>query len=262
MKRHVFLVLLILASACKPSGKTYNGYVEGEFLFIAPTTPGVLQTLSVSRGQSVKEGDDLFSLDQTNLKAALASSEAEELQAKASFENALVEYRRARELIAANAISKSDYDARKTAHDTAKAALQLAAQKIIQTEKQLVESAPKAPSGGSAEDTFFNPGEYIAAGAPVVSLLPPENVKIRFFVPQAVLPSFPLGSEVFIRCDGCGERIKARISYISSKSEYTPPVIYSVESRDKLVFRVEAKPENFVPALRPGLPVDILQGAR
>ncbi len=258
MKRYVCLILLI-AAGCKPAPKAYNGYVEGEFLYIAPTTAGVLQTLSVSRGQQVDQGDDLFALDQTSLNASLSSAEAEVVQAKTAFANASVELSRAKQLLANDAVSRSDFDARKAAYDTAKAGLNMAAQKVTQIKKQLVDSAPKAAASGSVEDTYFHPGEYVAAGSPVVSLLPPENIRIRFFVPQANLPMFVLGTPVTISCDGCEKPIKAKISYIASQSEYTPPVIYSVESRDKLVFRVEAKSEAFAPVLRPGLPVDIVR---
>jgi len=257
MKQLVLLPLLFLAIGCEPAPKELNGYVEGEYLYIAPTTAGILQTLSVSRGQQVKEGDDLFAIDKTNLEAALASAHFEELQAKANLENAVAEYERTSKLMATNSASKSELDARTSALESAKAAVEIAAQKSVQIQKQLTESAPKAPGNGVIENTYFHAGEFIAAGTPVVSFLPPENVKIRFFVPQAKLPLFEIGSKVLIHCDGCGAAIKAVIVFIASQNEYTPPVIYSVGSRDKLVFRVEAKPEVFTPVLRPGLPVDV-----
>jgi HlyD family secretion protein len=257
MKRRVLLALLFCVAGCEAREDVFNGYVEGEYLYIAPTTPGILQTLAVVRGQSVKEGDDLFALDKTSLSASLAAAEAEAVQAKANYTNAAIEYKRTKELVASAAASQSDFDARRAAFERGKAGLQVAAQRVAQIKKQLEEAAPKAPSGGSIEDTYFHAGEFVGSGAPVISLLPPGNVKIRFFVPQARLPLFPMGKAVTIRCDGCAAPVTAKISYISSQSEYTPPVIYSVGSRDKLVFRLEATPEVFAPALRPGLPVDI-----
>jgi HlyD family secretion protein len=261
MKRFALCFLMISVAACSPPEEGTHGYVEGEYLFIAPTTSGVLQTLSVVRGQAVASSDDLFSLDKTNLEAALLSAEAESAQGQATLDNASIEFERAKQLVATNSVSQSDLDARKAAFETATATLQMTAQKIVQIKKQLVESAPKAPADGRIEDTYFHAGEYIAAGTPVVSFLPPENIRVRFFVPQAKLPLFPLGNNVTIRCDGCEKPIKAKVSFIASQSEYTPPVIYSVGSRDKLVFRVEATPDHFTPALRPGLPVDIERDA-
>ncbi|MDD3371092.1 MAG: efflux RND transporter periplasmic adaptor subunit [Alphaproteobacteria bacterium] len=262
MKRLVLLPLLFVAAGCDSGDKAYNGYVEGEYVYIAPTTAGLLESLFVVRGQQVEEGADLFALDRTALAATLATAEAEAVQAEAIFTNASREYVRAQKLLPAEAISKSDFDARLAAYETSKAGLQVAAQKVTQTKKQLADSAPKAPVAGRVEDTYFLVGEYVAAGAPVVSLLPPGNVKVRFFVPQAELSRFELGRKVSIRCDGCGKAVAGKISYIASQSEYTPPVIYSVGSRDKLVFRVEAMPDAFSPALRPGLPVDVVREAR
>lgn len=258
IRRIVFLSFwALIAAACEPSTKTFNGYVEGEYLYIAPTTAGILQNLAVSRGQQVKAGDPLFALDDTNLEASLASAESEVIQANASLQDAKIEFDRAQTLVVREATSKSDYDARKMTLDNAQAEVQVAIQKVIQIKKQLTESAPLAPRDGLIDDTYFNVGEYIAAGIPVVSFLPPENVRIRFFVPQQMLSLFTLGSTVTVRCDGCGKPIKAKINYVASQSEYTPPVIYSIGSRDKLVYRIEAQPEIFTPILKPGLPVDI-----
>jgi HlyD family secretion protein len=112
-----------------------------------------------------------------------------------------------------------------------------------------------APVAGLVHDTYFVEGEWVPAGRPVASLLPPGNVKVRFYVPEAALSSMSLKKEIEVRCDGCTPA-QARISYISSQAEYTPPVLYSKESRHKLVFLVEARLESS--PLRPGQPVDVL----
>ena len=108
------------------------------------------------------------------------------------------------------------------------------------------------------QDTFFVEGESVPAGRPVVSLLPIGNVKVRFFVPETLLGAIKAGERISIACDGCGAAIPATISYISKQAEYTPPVIYSKDSRAKLVFMIEARPapEDAV-KLRPGQPVDV-----
>ena len=94
------------------------------------------------------------------------------------------------------------------------------------------------------------------AGRPVLALLPPGNIKMRFFVPEAVLPKIALGDAVTIRCDGCQGDMPARVSFISRTSEFTPPVIYSLEERSKLVFLIEARTET-PDDLRVGQPVDV-----
>lgn len=115
-----------------------------------------------------------------------------------------------------------------------------------------------AERSGIVDDTLFSVGEWVAPGAPVVRLLPPENVKVRFFVPQAALTRFPIGQVVTIRCDGCATDIAAEVRYIATQPEYTPPIIYSNESRAKFVFMLEAHPVSLDgPALRPGQPVEV-----
>jgi len=109
---------------------------------------------------------------------------------------------------------------------------------------------------GSVQDTFYEPGEVVPAGRPVVSVLPPQNLKIRFFVPEADLSRIALGDVVEIACDSCAGPIPASVSFVAREAEFTPPVIYSVKARQKLVYLVEAHPEE-VSDLKVGQPVDV-----
>ena len=109
---------------------------------------------------------------------------------------------------------------------------------------------------GSIQEIYFRPGEYVPAGRPVLSLLPPNNIKIRFFVPETLLPKVSLGQPVEIHCDGCKANVPARVTFISHTSEFTPPVIYSLEERSKLVYLVEARTGE-PGELRVGQPVDV-----
>ncbi|RPH65215.1 MAG: HlyD family efflux transporter periplasmic adaptor subunit [Hyphomicrobiales bacterium] len=121
---------------------------------------------------------------------------------------------------------------------------------------KLSDLEPRAPRSARVEDTFFEVGEWVNAGQPVVSLLPPEAVKLRFFVPEPVVALAQPGTTVTFTCDGCGEARQAVITSVASVPEYTPPVIYSQEARSKLVFRVEARPAS-PSGLLPGLPVAV-----
>ena len=114
----------------------------------------------------------------------------------------------------------------------------------------------KAPAGGLVQDTFFHPGEWVPAGRPVVALLEPAHLKVRFFVPQARAAGLALGQKVRVAWDGASGPLSLPICYVSPQVEYTPPVIYSAENRAKLVFMVEAGP---LPAgvLHPGQPVTV-----
>jgi HlyD family secretion protein len=133
----------------------------------------------------------------------------------------------------------------------ARAALQQAAWRA-QQKQQL------APTAATVADVFFQPGEWVPAGQPVLSLLPPANVLARFYVPQAALSSVPPGQVVQVRCDGCTNPITARVIRVATQAEYTPPVIYSNAQRSKLVFMVEARPDPVdAVKLHPGQPLDV-----
>jgi len=133
---------------------------------------------------------------------------------------------------------------------------------LDQAKKRLDDLMPGAPEGGLIENTFFNTGEWVPAGAPVVSLLPPFRVKLRFFVPQDDVALLQMGQTVSFTCDSCPPDLKARIIYISPRTEFTPPVIYSQTARTKLVFLVEARPEPTETRLSPGLPITVASVAR
>lgn len=128
---------------------------------------------------------------------------------------------------------------------------------LAEAEWRLDQRTIKARTGGVVEDTIRHAGEFVPAGGVVISLLPPENVKLRFFVPETQLAQLRLGKTMAVSCDSCPENQTAAVSFISSEAEFTPPVIYSVGNREKLVYLVEAKPSAYGEYLRPGLPVDV-----
>ena len=130
---------------------------------------------------------------------------------------------------------------------------------LAQASKRLADLMPLAPEDALVENTFFNVGEWVPAGTPVVSLLPASRVKLRFFVPEEDVSRARIGRKVGFTCDGCPADLTATISYVSPRAEFTPPVIYSQSARTKLVFMLEARPESVPPsvALAPGLPVSV-----
>ena len=132
--------------------------------------------------------------------------------------------------------------------DAAKAAL---AQAVWRLEQKSVAS----PAAGLVHETFFVQGEWVPAGRPVAALLPPGNVKARFYIPETSLSSMSVGKDIEINCDGCPAPITAKVTYVSNQAEYTPPVLFSRESRAKLMFLVEARLQGT--NLRPGQPVDV-----
>jgi HlyD family secretion protein len=174
--------------------------------------------------------------------------------------------------LAAEELDRAVAEARSTAAQAEAAARQAsAAQAQIAAARAQVERAgaglsevgvrldllePRAPAAGRIEDVYFQPGEWAGANQPVVSLLPDDRVRLRFFVPEGEVAAYRPGRTVRFRCDGCGAERSAGIVYVSPRAEFTPPVIYSRESRDRLVFLVEARPQD-PRSLTPGLPVDV-----
>jgi HlyD family secretion protein len=128
---------------------------------------------------------------------------------------------------------------------------------LAEQQSKLDQLTPHAPGPARVQDTFYQLGEWAAANQPVVSLLPDNRVRIRFFVPVGDVPRYHAGEVVHFSCDGCTAGLTARINYVSPQPEFTPPIIYSRSSRDRLVFLVEAEPR-MPRELTPGLPVDVM----
>jgi HlyD family secretion protein len=158
-------------------------------------------------------------------------------------------------------IEVAELAARRQDIDAAKQAVAAAEAALAGAEERLARRRLKAPAAGTIQEVYYRPGEMVPAGRPVVALLPPANLKLRFFVPEELLPRLAAGTRVAVSCDGCAPNLTARVTFLSRQAEYTPPVIYSLEERKKLVFMIEAKPED--PSIfRVGQPVTItLQGA-
>ena len=141
---------------------------------------------------------------------------------------------------------------------TAKREVDVAKAVLAQNDWKVAQKTMVAPAAGVIDNTYFSRGEWVPAGQPILSLLPPDKIKVRFFVPESVLGSLKIGQTVSLACSGCGAPIKATISFIATQPEFTPPVIYSKDSRAKLVFYLEARPppEQAI-RLHPGQPVDV-----
>lgn len=141
--------------------------------------------------------------------------------------------------------------------DAAEAALSQARAQLDQINVRIARQTVTAPVAGVIQDVYFRSGEMVNAGQPVLSLLPPENRKVRFYVPEPQLTAIRLGAKVKVSCDGCGDGLRGRISFAAAREEFTPPVIFSDQERAKLVFKIEAKLEDKARDLPLGLPVAI-----
>ncbi|GLI92542.1 HlyD family secretion protein [Methylocystis echinoides] len=139
----------------------------------------------------------------------------------------------------------------------AEAAIQQARAQLEGIDIRIGRQKVASPAAGVVQDVFFRPGEVVNAGQPVVALLPPENRKVRFYVQESRLSGVRVGGRVKVGCDGCPDDLFGRISFVSSRQEFTPPVIFSDVERAKLVFKVEARLEGRARELPLGMPVSV-----
>jgi HlyD family secretion protein len=158
-----------------------------------------------------------------------------------------------------HALRVATLPARSDERSAALAQAESARQALRQSEWRVAQKQQTAPSDAQVAEVFYRQGEYVAAGQPVLSLLPPGSLKARFYVPEDQLAQIALGQGVRLSCDGCGQPVAARISRIGTAPEFTPPVIYSNAQRARLVYLVEARPDPAAAVrLRPGQPLDVV----
>lgn len=246
--RFSFALLAALALAGCDKGKepTFQGWVEAELIFVGPDEAGRVETLTVREGDRVERGALLFTVDPDLQLADVAMQEA-------AVKNAQLAYDRAQQLARTHAGTQK-------ALDDAEAALRTAQARLNSAQTRLTRRKVFSPVTGSVQQIYYRGGELVPAGKPILALLPPGNLKVRFFVNEATLPKVKFGEPVTVTCDGCDGVIAAKISFISRASEFTPPVIYSMDERSKLVFLIEARPEDRPERLRVGQPVSVALG--
>jgi HlyD family secretion protein len=271
MRRLAFALIMSLAlGACEEKhDQGWLGYGEGDSAMISAPQAGWVTALKVERGTVVKRGDLLFILDSTTQEAGREQASGALEQARASLKQeqsnlvyARTELARQESLARYHAGVPAQLDlARTNAQQSAAKVGQLQAQ-IGQMEANLKGAAYGlsqrqivSQTDGPVQDIFFRPGEYVPPSTPVVSVLPPANVYARFFVPETELPKVKLGQKVQVNCDGC-KPMTATITFIAAQAEFTPPVIFSVNNREKLVYKLEARAPGGL-AIHPGQPVTV-----
>ncbi|HKB56201.1 MAG TPA: HlyD family efflux transporter periplasmic adaptor subunit [Lacunisphaera sp.] len=305
---------ILLALGCaRHDSAGYQGYLEGEFVYVAAPLGGQLARLAVQKGARVEAGAPLFTLEQSAELSALreatgrlrqsqarladlqkgqrpselAALEARLAQARTAAELSARELERATKLHATTVLSDDDYDRARLNHEAntrlvAETAAQLATAQLggrpdavaaaeadaaaaqaalDRAGWSVAQKSQSAPRAALVYDTLFREGEFVPAATPVVALLPPENIKVRFFVPESGFGALKAGDPVKVTLTGRATPLEARISYLSPKPEYTPPVLYNRENRAKLVFMVEAVLDPAAARdLHPGQPVDVTVG--
>ncbi len=307
----LFLVALALATGCRQREAVgWQGYLEGEFVYVAAPLGGRLDHLAVRRGARVEAGAPLFALEAASELAAqreaadrlrsaqarrddlkkgsrpseLAALEARVDQARVTAELSKSELLRQEELFKARVTSAADLDRARLTHERNARAIEEPAAQLAtarlggRTDAIAAAEADVAAATATREradwavaqktqasahdalvhDTLFREGEFVSAGAPVVSLLPPENLKVRFFVPESDFAALKAGDRVRVSITGRAAPLEARVNYLSPRPEFTPPILYNRDNRAKLVFMIEAAIDPAIARdLHPGQPVDV-----
>jgi HlyD family secretion protein len=286
MRRIALIACVLALSACGMAKKDrpLQGYAEADLLYLSPREPGFVEALAVKEGDQVKAGALLFRLDVNRSNATLNKARAANAatgqvsaaaaqgvrEARAALDLARVTLSRSEALLKSGYAPKAKVDedranmrAAEARLRTAQAQAAAASQQtgasgadVALASEQAQDRAVVAPADGRIEQVYRRPGELAGAGDPVVALLPPANIKLKFFAPEQMLAQLKLGEIIDVSCDGCEKGLTAKISFIASQPQFTPPVIYSLEQREKLVFLVEARPDQ-PEKFRPGQPLDI-----
>ena len=306
----VVILVLVFGGCSRSRPGNFQGYVEGEFVYLASSQSGHLDHLAVSRGQQVNRGTPLFTLEDVEERAAqhqaqqqlsaaeaqladiqtgkrppeIAVINAQLLQARAAARKSAQQRERDETQYRTGGISREQLEATlaQASSDAARVSelqsqidvarlpgrtqqlraqsnqVQAARAVLAEADWRVDQKSVSARQAGLVFDTLYREGEWVSAGTPVVRMLPPQNIKVRFFVPQPVLGTLAVGGKVSLHCDGCASDIPASITFVSPQAEYTPPVIYSNETRSKLIYMIEAHPtpEDAV-RLHPGQPVGV-----
>jgi HlyD family secretion protein len=246
------MVLATLALAVSLAGCNdkrdpgYQGWVEADMIFVSPDESGRVTKLNVREGDEVKVGDALYSVDDDMQQADLNQNKATLANAQQSYDRALT-------------LSKTGAGTQATL-DSAVSALRVAEARVVTSQTRLARRSGFAPVAGTIQQIYFREGETVPAQRPVVSIMPPGNMKLRFFVPETDLPKLSIGEEVRVTCDSCAADLTAKIYFIATAAEYTPPVIYSLDERNKLVYLIQARPVK-PDTLRVGQPISVYVSA-
>jgi HlyD family secretion protein len=248
MKLVAALALAVTLAGCNDKRDPgFQGWVEADMIFVSPDESGRVTKLNVREGEQVKVGDQLYSVDDDLQQADL-------YQNNASLANAQQTYDRASSLSKTGSGTQANLD-------SAVSALRVAEARVNTSQTRLSRRKGFAPVAGTIQQIYFREGEMVPERRPVLSIMPPGNMKIRFFVPETELPKLAIGDEVKVTCDNCSADLTAKIYFIATTAEYTPPVIYSLDERNKLVYLIQARPAR-PDALRVGQPVSVYLNAR
>ena len=268
----LILLSLLLSSCSQQPTYQADGYIEGKYTYIATSVSGELKKLLVEKGRYVKKGEPLFSLDlepESDVYNATAENVKQAIKANdallANLQYAKLTYERYKVLVPKKAIQQAQLDNAQSNYDAilaevakGKASIASATAALAEAKWRVQQKDVVAPVDGLVFDTYYRIGEYTVADKAILSILAPQDIKVIFYVNSTNLSALQLGDSVTVRSGENAPAFTAIISYISPMAEYTPPVIYSTETNEKLIFRIEADfKKSDAEQLHPGMPATV-----
>src|SRR3990167_1157669 len=254
----IFSCCLIVCTACSDSSRSLPGYIEGEYTYIASSESGTLFELYVRRGQSVTKNQLLYELDPEPETSTVKITKAKIAELEAQVDFAKIQLSRHKTLHLKNVASKEDLDKALTKYQSKLQQLAANQAELIKSEWSLKQKVRHAPIDGRIFDIFYRIGEKVPSHRPVMAILAPENIKVLFYLPEKLLHAVKPKQQVTFTCDHCDKKTDATISYISPEAEFTPPVIYSKDTRHKLVYLIRADmPKEVAQQFHPGQPIEV-----
>lgn len=302
------LVVSIIPALGEEPVAGFNGYVEADYIYMAASAPGRIESIAVAEGDMVSQGQILLLLESAGQTAALQSAQASVAVAQANLDNlqtgsrdaeidvvrASLHRAEADQALAQSTLARSEQlsqrglvtpaqvdgdrarlasadaqveqlraqlevavlPARDAQRIAAEATLDVARAQVALAQVALDDRVVVAPISGQVERVFFVAGEVTAAGTPVISIFQPESLKAIFFIPEPARAGFAVGDRLDLTCDGCARGLTAQITRLASQPQFTPPILYSRDERERLVFSAEAVIEG-ASGLMPGQPVTL-----
>lgn len=281
--RYVYLAAPVSGELLNLAVHKGETVTQGQLAFQLDTQPE-LSELQNAQAQLRVASQDLKNLEVGERTTVLRRYESQMAEAKANLVYSQKMYERNQKLRATNVISEASLDLSRSQYQSdveklnaatanlneaklgardhlilsQEAKVSVAESDVKKYQWMVDQKAMHIPQNGFVQDTLYRQNEYVPAGKPVIQFLPPENRLVIFFVPEEMLSTIHPGNTIKFTCDGCQKNLTATISYISSRAEYTPPVIYSKDSRGKLVYWIEAKVDPAIAAkVNPGEPVEV-----
>ena len=224
----VVLALAALAAGCQHEDmRSYQGYAQGETIPLSAPYSGNLSTLTAKSGAQVTEGTTLFSL-----------ADESEIAAYDEAKKQLAELQTRRRGPARNTVE-----------------IEKLKSQIAQAQLKLAQKSANAPADAVVVETLYAKGDWVPAGAPVVTILPVDKITVRFAVPLGVASHLQNGRSVTLLCERCNTPVRATVTHVSPFAQQES----ATESIDALRYMVEVRPDpEHAARLKPGQPVTVV----